>query len=153
MWRGLAAAAALALGAVPAQAAQLCAWMIETTPEEDYHEFALWLEADQDLSIFYKMAGQGVFGDGNSAHSPGSGTFVLHKGEKDRPWGFGTTVYAPAEVDIVAEIREYPKDVFDEEPPPLITQFAFRRMIPEGETAPPPVLAERQCKTVDVPPR
>ena len=30
-------------------------------------------------------------------------------------------------------------------PDPLLAAFTFRRHVPEGETKPPPILAQRQC--------
>lgn len=143
-------AAVLSVGA-PAHAAQICAWMTEKAEEEDFRSFELWLESDEDIQIYYQMAGRGVIEGENHAHSPGSGTFVLHPGEPDKPWGFGVTFVPPGEIDIVAEIHETPKDIFSDDPSPLLTEFVFRRAVPEGETAPPPVFAQRQCRTVQVP--
>jgi hypothetical protein len=129
--------------------------MTETLGEENYREVELWLQADADVSFFYAMKGEGMREtgeDGSRAHSPGSGTFVLHRGEAKKPWGFGMTLDPPAEIDIVAEVRAWPKDVFAEEEPPLLTAFTFRRTIPEGEAKPPPTLAEKQCRAVTFPP-
>ncbi len=92
------------------------------------------------------MAGNGVSDTYGRGHSPGSGTYSLRKGQPARPWGFGTTVAPPGAVDIVAEIHVPPTDIFSDEPTPLLAAFTFRRMIPEGETAPP--APARQCATV-----
>lgn len=138
------------LWAAPAAAApvKICAWMTETVDAESNHEFSLWLEADADIQIYYQMAGEGVVTESMRAHSPGSGTFVLHPGEPDKPWGFGATLNPPGEVDIVAEIHETPEDIFSDVPSPLLTAFEFRRHVPEGETTPPPIFAEKRCRTV-----
>ncbi len=117
------------------------------------HNLKLWLEADGDASFYFKMAGTGLAqDDGGSGHSPSSGTFVLSAGKPASPWGFGMTFYPPGRVDVVAEIRAFPEDIFADEDPPLITSFAFRRAVPDGETAPPATLAQHQCKDVTFPP-
>lgn len=151
----IATAAAAAFAATSARAAEICAWMTESLGEESYREVELWLQADADVDFFYSMKGEGMKEageDGNRAHSPGSGTFVLHKGEAKKPWGFGMTLYPPAEIDVVAEVRAWPKDVFADKEPPLLTAFTFRRAIPEGEERPPATLAAKQCRTVTFPP-
>ena len=154
---GLAVALAAAFLPATAQAAEICAWMTETLGEENYREVELWMQADAEVSFLYSMKGEGMREtgeeDGNRAHSPGSGTFVLHRGEPKKPWGFGMTLYPPAEIDIVAEMREWPKDIFADEEPPLLTAFTFRRAIPEGEEKPPPTLAAKQCRVVTIPAR
>lgn len=158
---GLAAAVAIIGASVTlavspaARAAELCAWMTETLEEEDFREVRLWLQADADVQFYYSMKGEGMkeTGEsGNRAHSPGAATFTLERGEPKKSWGFGVTLRSPAEIDIVAEIRAWPKDVFADEEPPLLTAFTFRRTIPDGEATPPPVLAEKQCRQVDFPP-
>jgi hypothetical protein len=144
-------AAALAAGA--AHAAQICAWMTETSNEDNFHEVTLWMQADADVDFYYMIKGEGLKADdGDRFHSPGSGTYVLHKGEADKPWGFGATLYPPGEIDIVAEVHAWPKDIFKAEDSPLLTSFTFHRRVPDGEETPPKTLAARQCKTVTVPP-
>lgn len=157
MHGGLAAvlAGAILASAPAARAAEICAWMTESLGEENYREVELWLQADADVSMFYSMKGDGLKETGESpsrGHSPGSGTFTLDRGEPKKPWGFGMTLYPPGEIDIVAEVREWPKDIFAEEEPPLLTAFTFRRAIPEGEEKPPATLAEKQCRQVEFPP-
>ena len=147
------AAALLAMAAAPAQAAQICAWMLETAEADDVRALELWLEADADMQIYYQLAGEGLVTESMRAHSPSSGTFVLHKGKPDKPWGFSATLTPPGPIDVVAEIRENPVDIFSDEPPPLMASFDFKRSVPEGETAIPPVLAARQCKTINPPAR
>jgi hypothetical protein len=145
---GALAACALLAAAPHAYAAQLCAWMTEKLGEDDYHEVALWLEADEDFDGYYKIQGEGFTSEGMRAHSPGSGTFVLHAKKPDKPWGFGATVSGPGQIDIIAEVHKYPKDVFADEPPPLIASFTFHRDVPEGETKAPATFAAKQCQTV-----
>jgi hypothetical protein len=139
--------------ACPAHAVQLCAWMTETSNEDNLHEVTLWMQADADFDFLYKIGGQGLKeNDGNRAHSPGSGTFALDAGKADHPWGFGATLYPPGVIDIVAEVHATPKDVFKDEETPLITSFTFHRDVPDGEEKPPATLAARQCKAVTAPP-
>ncbi|MBJ7409886.1 MAG: hypothetical protein JHD15_05890 [Phenylobacterium sp.] len=137
--------------AAPARAVEVCAWMDETVGEDDYHELALWLEADGDADFFYRIKGEGVSSEGMRAHSPNSGTYVLHAGEPGRPWKFGATLTPPGAIDVVIELRAMPKDIFSDEETPLLATFTFKRNVPEGETAPPKDLSARQCATLKAP--
>ncbi len=145
---GALAACAVLVAAPAAHAVQLCAWMTETVGEDDLHEVAVFMQADEDFDFYYMIKGEGFTSEGMRAHSPGSGTFVLHAKKPDKPWGFGATLSGPGQIDIIAEVHKYPKDVFADEPPPLITSFTFHRDVPEGETKAPATLATKQCVTV-----
>ena len=147
---GLAVAAALVLAA-PARAAQVCGWLHEYIDKDEIHSFDLYLEADGDADIYYMIKGQGVTSQGSRAHSPGSGTYVLHRGRTEKVWGFGTGVDPGAQIDIIAEIHEYPADVFSEKEPPLLGVFTFRRKVPDDETTIPKTFAARQCVTAPPP--
>lgn len=144
--------AALA-AAAPAHSAQVCAWLIETRdPAENFHEVALWLQADQDADIYYMIKGEGLKeDDGGRSHSPSRGTFILHRNKAEKPWGFGATLYPPGEVDIVAEVHAWPADIFSDDEPPLLAAFPFHRKVPEGEETPPTDLAQKQCQSVTIP--
>lgn len=133
----------------PAHAVQVCAWIDETVGDNAYHELKLWLEADAEFEGYYKLAGQGLAGDGMKAHSPGGGTFFLRPKQADSFWGFGSTLYPPGTIDVIVEIRAKPADVFSDEPPPLLASFTFHRDVPEGETAAPGTFAARQCATLE----
>jgi hypothetical protein len=149
-----AAVAAMTLGAAPAHAAQVCAWLTESIGEDNLHEVALWMQADADVSVYYMIKGEGLKeNEGGRSHSPGSGTFGLQAGKPEKPWGFGATLYPPGVIDIVAEVHATPKDVFSDDEPPLLASFTFHREVPEGEEKAPATLAARQCKTVTFPPR
>ena len=143
---------AAVLLAGPAQAVTVCAWIDETLGEDDYRELKLWLEADGPADVYYMIKGEGLSAEGMKAHSPSSGTLVLHPKTPNSPWTFGVTLVPPGKVDVVAEVRAWPKDVFAEEPPPLLAAFTFRRDVPEGETAPPKVFAAKPCAAVTLPP-
>jgi hypothetical protein len=148
LFAGIAAAAVLA---GPAQALQVCAWMDETADEDDFHELKLWLEADGELDFYYMIKGEGLSSDGMRGHSPNSGTYFLRARKPDSPWSFGLTFRPPGTIDVIAEIRGKPKDIFSDEPPPLLASFTFRREAPEGETKPPKTFAAKQCATLGNP--
>ena len=151
MLRVLLAGFALLAAAAPARAVEVCAWIDETIGEDDYHELALWLEADGDADVFYKIKGEGLSSEGMRAHSPNSGTYVLHARKPDKPWTFGATLSPPGAIDVAIELRAMPKDIFSDEETPLLAAFTFKRSIPEGEIAPPKDLSTRQCATLKTP--
>jgi hypothetical protein len=142
------AVAAVIVAASPAHAAELCGWLIETTEADSVHQFDLWLEADADVSFFYKMSGKGIVTEGMKAYSPGSGTFSLSPKRAQRAWGFGSTLDPPGDVDIVAEIHVPPKSVFSDDETPLLAKFTFQRHVPEDEKVPPKDFAKHQCATI-----
>jgi hypothetical protein len=144
-------ALAITAAAAPSQAAQVCAWMVETVGDDDLREVALWLEADSDVDLYYMMKGEGLKDGSGRAHSPGSGTYSLSAKTPARAWGFGSTLSPPGEIDVIAELHASPKDIFADEEPPLVMAFTFHREVPEGETAPPATLAARQCQTGEFP--
>jgi len=148
MIRAALASLAVLAAAGPAHAAQVCAWMDETIGEDDYHELALWLEADTDFDFYYKIKGEGLRSEDMRAHSPNSGTFFLHPRKPDKPWSFGSTLTPPGDIDVVIELRAMPKDVFSDAETPLLASFTFKRAVPEGETKPPKDFAKRQCATL-----
>lgn len=142
---------ALALTGSPGHALEICAWLTETVNEDDFREVALWLKADADANFYYAIKGRGLSDESSRMHSPSSGAFVLDAGETDKPWGLGATLTPPAEIDIIAEIRATPTDVFSDEEPPLLATFTFHRAIAEDETEPPPLLAQPQCQSIVLP--
>lgn len=151
MLKVLLAGLVLLAAAAPPRAVEVSAWMDETVGEDDYHELALWLEADGDADFFYRIKGEGVSSEGMRAHSPNSGSYVLHAGEPGRPWKFGATLTPPGAIDVVIELRAMPKDIFSDEETPLLAAFTFKRSVPAGETAPPKDLSARQCATLKAP--
>jgi len=148
---GLAGLAVLLAAAAPAHAVEVCAWVNETIGEDDYHELELWLEADGKTDFLYKIKGEGLSTENMQAHAPNSGTLVLHARQPSQPWGFGATLSPPGEIDVVVELRAWPKDIFSEEETPLLASFTFRRRVPEGETQPPKDFATRRCATLKAP--
>jgi hypothetical protein len=128
-----------------AQAKQVCGWLVETNKPDNEHMFDLWLQADGEMDFLYKIGGEGVVTDSSHSHSPSSGTFVLHAGKAEKPWGFGTTLNPPAKIDISIELHQNPADIFSDAPTPLLAKFSFRRDVPESEKKAPPTLAKKQC--------
>ena len=141
---------AIGLGtiAVPAHAGQLCGWLIETIEADDLHQFELWLQAESQTDIVYKMRGEGIVSESSRSYSPGSGSYSLRARKAVKVWGFGSTLSAPADIDIVAEIRSPPKSVFSDEETPLLATFSFQRHVSEGGGAPPPPFGARRCVVV-----
>ena len=133
------------------QTVQVCGCLVESVKPENVYQFDVWLQTDGELSFLYKMSGAGVVAGSNKTHSPGSGTYVLQAGKAEKPWGFGTTLYPPAKIDITIELHEMPADIFSEAPTPLLAKFDFRRDVPESETKPPATLARKQCLAVKTP--
>lgn len=148
----LAAGLLLALPfAVQSQTVKVCGWMVESLKPDSVYQFDVWLQADGDLSFLYKMSGEGVVSGSNKSHSPGSGTYELHAGKAEKPWGFGVTLDPPAKIDITMELHETPADIFSDAPTPLLAKFDFRRDVPASETKPPATLARKQCVAVKAP--
>jgi len=135
----------------PAQAKELCGWLTESVEAGGLHQFDLWLEADGEADVFYKMTGRGVVTESSESYSPGSGTVSLHAGKAMRVWGFGTTLTPPADIEIIAEIHAPPASVFSEDETPMLAAFNLRRHVAEAETALPAVLT-RRCVSLAPPP-
>jgi len=151
MIRALLASVAVLAAAGPAHAVQVCAWMDETIGEGDYHELELWLETDGKADVLYKIKGDGLRTENMQAHAPNSGTLVLHPRRPSKPWGFGASLSPPGDIDVIVELRAWPKDIFSDEETPLLASFTFKRHVPEGETQPPKTFATRQCAALKAP--
>ncbi|HEY0648373.1 hypothetical protein [Phenylobacterium sp.] len=148
LFAGIMGAAAIA---GPAHAVQVCAWIGETIGEDDYHELKLWLEADGEADVLYNIKGEGLVNESSRGNAPNSGTLVLRRKTPNTPWTFGLTLEPPGRIDVIAELRAIPADIFSEVETPLLASFTFRRDIPEGETTPPKTFAAKQCATLGNP--
>jgi hypothetical protein len=71
LFAGFLASAAIA---GPAHAVQVCAWIDETIGDDDYHELKLWLEADGEADVLYKIKGEGLVNESSRGNAPNSGT-------------------------------------------------------------------------------
>jgi hypothetical protein len=142
----------IALGAAQAaagsaSAAQVCAWMKETTQENDVRHLELWLQSDTRLNFTYEIGGDGLADASGHSNSPSSGSFNLQPGQAETPWSFGATFNPPGRIDVTVTLHAPTPSIFDP-PGPVIAAFIFRRDVGEGERAPPPTLAARQCVAV-----
>jgi hypothetical protein len=147
VWPAITLTLTLLAAAGPVSATQVCAWMDEAAKPDDLRELKLWLQSDGEVDFLYEMAGDGLVSEGNRSHSPSSGTFVLHPGQPDSPWGFGATLSPPGRIDVIVRLHAPTPSIFDP-PGPVMAEYTFRRAVAEGETAVPPVLAAKQCKTL-----
>lgn len=142
------AALVAALATVPAQAAQVCGWLVESIDADKVNSWDLWLQSDAEVDFKYEMKGEGITTESSRMYSPGSGSFSLTAGKAGHAWGFGTNLEAGANIDIIAELHQAPKDIFNDDETPLLATFTFQRKVPEGETAPPKTFMEKQCVTL-----
>jgi len=132
---------------VPAKAAKLCGWMVETQ-EDDERKLKIFLSSDAEVDFLYKIGGRGIVVPGNTGNAPNSGTFSLHTGQTDSPWSYGQTMDPPGQIDVNIEIHQTPADIFADKPTPLWANFVFRRNVPANEKNPPAVFLKKQCATV-----
>lgn len=141
----------LAATAIPAHAGQLCGWLVESLKGDNVHQFELWLQAEGDTEVFYRMAGRGIVTEPSGSHAPSRGTYALRNRLPVKVWGFGSALNAPADIDVVAEIYAPPPRGFADRPTPLLAKFSFQRRVSadEGEAGQP--FASRQCATVAAP--
>jgi hypothetical protein len=131
--------------AIPAHAAQVCAWMKETIQPEDVYDFELWLQADSDVDFLYQIGGKGVVSESLTGNSPTSATYTLNAGKAEKVWGYGSTLDAPGKIDFSVELHQMPADIFSDAPTPLLAKFIFQRDVPKSEKKPPATLAKKQC--------
>jgi hypothetical protein len=142
------AAALIAASSVSAQAAKICAWMVETEAPDDERLLVIWLQSDADIDFSYRIGGRGIVTPGNTGNAPNDGTFSLSAGKADSPWKYGQTLEPPGKIDVTIELHKMPADIFSDAPKPLLAKFAFERDVPEAEKKPPATLAKKQCATV-----
>jgi len=131
-----------------AQAAKLCAWMIESEEPNDVRHLKIYLSSDAEVDFVWTIGGKGIVYPGNTGNSPSSGTFTLHAGQTDSPWSYGQTLEPPGQIDVNLEIHQMPEDIFSDKPTPLWANFVFRRDVPANEKKPPAIFARKQCVTL-----
>jgi hypothetical protein len=146
--RILVATALIAASTVSANAAKVCAWMVETEAADDERMLVLWLQSDADIDFFYQIGGRGIVTPGNTGNAPNDGSFQLHAGQADSPWKYGQTLEPPGKIDVTIELLKMPADIFSNAPKPLLAKFAFERDVPATEMKPPATLAKKQCATI-----
>ena len=131
-----------------ADAANVCAWMVETEEPDDVRALVIWLQSDTDIDVFYQIGGRGIVTPGSTGNAPNDGTFTLSAGKARSPWKYGQTLEPPGKIDVTIELRKMPADIFSDAPKPLFAAFAFNRDVPKPEKKPPATLARKQCATV-----
>jgi hypothetical protein len=145
----LAAVVVSALVGGRADAAQICAWLVESNQPDDVRQLDLWLQSDANVDFLIKVDGEGIVDGSGKSNSPESATYSLMAGQADKAWGFGSTLAPPGAIDETVELHKTPADVFSDAPTPLLAKFAFRRKIPADEKTPPKTLAKKQCATLE----
>lgn len=147
--RLLIALAALLLAAPSAQAANVCAWIVESNDPQGTRQFDLWLQSDKDIQGFDLVTGgQGVVTASGASMSPSTATYALDAGKPDKAWGMGHAIDGPGKIDITVELRKSSMDDTPENKLPLLAHYAFERAIPPNEKKPPATLAKHQCAQV-----
>ena len=130
-----------------AEAAQVCAWLVESNQPDDVRQLDLWLESDVDIDFLIMIDGKGIVDGSGRSNSPESATFNLTTGQSEKAWGFGSTLNPPGAIDETVELHQTPADIFSDAPTPLLAKFVFQREIPADEKSPPDTLAKKQCVT------
>ena len=131
-----------------AEAAQVCAWLVESNQPDDVRQLDLWLQSDANIDFLIKIDGDGILDDSGKSNSPESATYSLTAGQADKAWGFGSTLAPPGAIDEIVELHKTPADIFSDAPTPLLAKFVFQRKIPADEKTPPDTLAKKQCATL-----
>ena len=146
----IAALVLIVLLPMPAQAARICGWLVESNQSDDERMVDLWLQSDVDASFLYQIGGKGIVTTSGTSNSPSSATYSLEAGKAEKPWGFGATLDPPGKIDITVELHQMPADIFSKAPTTLLAKFTFQRNILASEKKPPPTLARKQCATITV---
>jgi hypothetical protein len=144
----IAAFIALLSGAVSAQATQVCAWVTESNQPGHMRTLDLWLQSDADIDFVYEVSGRGIATIGGDANAPKGSTYHLDPDQPRRAWTFTSSLYPPAKIEVLLNIKKMPTDVYSAAPTPLLAKFAFKREVPADETAPPDILAQKQCMEI-----
>jgi len=128
-----------------AQAAQVCAWIVESVGDDGTHKFELNLSADAPVSVSARFQGAGFIsgaGGGELIHlEPGAPQDV--DGE-----GFDVDAGDDLSFDVRLFDRALSLDDLDNPPAKPLAAFVFHRKAGEHERTPPPDLAAKQCKSL-----
>jgi hypothetical protein len=129
----------------PVHAAQICAWLVESSQPQDVRVVTLWLQSDADIDFLYRVYGKGIVTDSGASNAPSTATYNLHAGQAESPWHYGATLEGAGKIDLTVEIRKTPVDVFSDKLSPMLASFTFRRSVPASEKTPSATLANKQC--------
>jgi hypothetical protein len=126
-----------------AWAAQACAWIVESVEDEGTHKFELYLTVDAPTSLAVRYQAPGVI-----SASRGGELIQLTPGEATDVDGEGFDVSPGDDISFDVRLFDHPLSVDDLDNPPgkPLATFVFHRKVGEGEHAPPPDLAAKQCK-------
>ena len=146
MKRSVIAVAAVILNASltqAASAAQICAWIVESAEEDGVHKFALNISADSSAAVAVRFQGPGF-----TSGAMGGDIINLDPNEPREIDSEGFDVSAGDTLSFTVKVFDRPITSLSEEPGPARAEFAFHRQVAEGEHAPPPDLAAKQCKAI-----
>lgn len=143
--RFLAALVLMPLLSLPANAAQICAWLVETDLPDHVRALDIWFESDSSIVFLYALNGKGIVSNAGESNAPVSGSYSLRPGIAVKFWHHETTFYPPGKIDLDLEIRKVPTDYYSSKPTTALASFTFSRAIPASETSSPPTLAKKQC--------
>jgi hypothetical protein len=126
-----------------AWAAQACAWIVETVEDDGSHRFELNLSVDAPTSVAVRFAGPNF-----TSGAMGGEMIQLEPGEPKQVDGEGFDVSAGDDVSFDVKLFDHPLtlDELDDPKGKPLAAFSFHRKVREGEGAPPPDLAARQCQ-------
>jgi hypothetical protein len=144
--RSLIAVAALILNASlmqGASAAQMCAWIVESAEQDGLHKFALNVSVDASTSVAVRFQGPNF-----TSGAMGGDMISLDPSEPREIDSEGFDVGAGDALSFTVKVFDRPIASLSDEPGPTRAEFVFQRRVAEGEQAPPPDLATKQCKAV-----
>jgi hypothetical protein len=140
---------ALALNAATlerAWGAQVCAWIVESVEDDGDHKFALNLSADGRASVAVRFEGPGF-----TSGAMGGDLIALDPGEAKEVDGEGFPVSPGDDLRFDVRLFDHALASLEEMEHPAgkpLASFIFARKVGDGEHAPPPDLAVKQCKAV-----
>jgi hypothetical protein len=126
-----------------AQAAQACAWIVESVEDDGTHKFALNLSVDAPTSLAVRFAGPNF-----TSGSMGGDLIPLDAGAPKEVDGEGFDVSPGDDLRFDVALFDHPITLDELDSPkrkPLAT-FVFRRKVGEDEHAPPAAFAAKECK-------
>jgi hypothetical protein len=126
-----------------AQAAQVCAWIVESVEDDGAHQFALNLNADAPTSVSSRFAGPGF-----TSASMGGDMIQLAPGEAKDVDGEGFDVSAGDDLAFDVRLFDHPLASIDEMKNPTgrpLATFSFHSKAGADGHASPADLA-KQCK-------
>lgn len=128
-----------------AQAAQACAWIVESVEDDGAHMFKLNLSVDAPTSVAVRFQGPGF-----TSASMGGEVIQLDAGEPKEVDGEGFDVSAGDDLHFDVRLFDHPLASLDEMRNPAgkpLATFAFHGKVGQDQRASPADLA-KQCKPI-----